>query len=106
VNAVTGTTFTAKFSIFSGSHAKFVKTVAITARITGVTTRPCLDQHWIYFEVTASDDADHYKVGNRYKKQGMNFYPYVSTYDYPATYEELAAYKNRLQAIYGYDRTL
>ena len=103
MNAVTGTTFTAKFSIFSGSRfsAKFVKDVAVTARITKDCCYDSNNKHWIYFEVIASDDADNYKVGKQYKKQGKNFYPAVSSYDYPANYEELAAYKDQHKVTYG-----
>jgi hypothetical protein len=106
MNAVTGTTFSAKFPVFSGSRfsAKFVKDVAITARITKMCCYDSNNKHWIYFEVIASDDSDNYKVGKQYKKQGKNFYPGVSSYEYPANYDEIAAAKNEFKMVNGIQR--
>ena len=108
MNAVFGTTFTAKFPIFSGSRfsAKFEKDVTITARITKDCVYDCNNKHWVYFEVIATDDADNFKIGKQYKKQVKNFYTGVSSYDYPANYSEIAAAKDQFKMINGIGRPI
>ena len=95
MNAVTGTKFEAKLSVFtSGRKAKYIKDVEIKGV---VTKQGCYDtnkKHWIYFQVTATKDSEYYVVGKQYKKQGKNFYPSIINYEYPENYDMLAEMKS------------
>ena len=103
MNAVSGTIFSAKFPIFTGSRfsPKFLKDVTVKARITKDSVYDSNNKHWIYFEVLESDDQAQYEIGKQYKKQGKNFYDQVTEFTYPENYEEVAELKSYRKMAHG-----
>lgn len=103
MNAVSGTIFSAKLPIFTGSRfsPKFLKDVTVKARITKDSVYDLNNKHWIYFEVIESDDQAQYQIGKQYKKQGKNFYDQVTEFTYPENYEQVAELKSYRKMAHG-----
>jgi len=94
MNAINGMTFDAEFNVFTpGRKGKFIGTAKVSGIITIDSTYDTNKKHWIYFEVTKSDN-DKFIIGKQYKKQGKNFYPAVEDYSYPVNYEQIAEAKD------------
>lgn len=94
MNAIYGMKFDAEFPIFTtGKKGQYLGTAKVSGIITIDSTYDTNQKHWIYFEVTKSDN-DRFVVGKQYKKQGKNFYPAVCDYSYPDNYDQLAEIKD------------
>ena len=89
-----GMTFDAEFALFSASRkGKYLGVTNVSGVVTNDSSYDSNKKHWIYFEVTKSDNVK-YLVGKQYKKQGKNFYPAVRNYQYPTDYKRVALVKD------------